>query len=163
MALLAERYRVLRPSIHLLADEAVLAQAWKKSDSYIRKHNWYADLLELDCTLVALPECLKIWSDSARNGDVGPGPMRLVPAPKNASWHFPSRGTSAGRWGFDKELARRNTPGDSDDLKPELRPLAHLGIRDQTYSTAVMFCLADAVETLQGNTALPNYKEAQRC
>ena len=37
-------------------------------------------------------------------------------------------------------------------------PLAHLGIREQTVSTAAMLCLADCVESAQGNTALPAEK-----
>ena len=163
MALLDDRYRVLRPSLHLLADEAVLAQAWKKSDAYIRRHNWYADLLELDCTLVDLPQHLAAWSDAVRLGKIAPDPMRLIPAPKNARWHFPRGVNPAGRWSFNREVARSGGVGSSEQPKPDLRPLAHLGIRDQTYATAVMLCVADAVETLQGNTALPNYQDAQRC
>ena len=34
-----------------------------------------------------------------------------------------------------------------------LRPLAHLGIREQTVATALMLCLADCIETAQGNPA----------
>ncbi len=34
----------------------------------------------------------------------------------------------------------------------ELRPLAHLNIQDQTVATAIMLCLADAVESHQGST-----------
>jgi len=33
----------------------------------------------------------------------------------------------------------------------ELRPLAHVGLRDQVVTTAIMLCLADLVETLQGD------------
>lgn len=33
----------------------------------------------------------------------------------------------------------------------ELRPLAHVSLRDQVVTTAIMLCLADLVETLQGD------------
>lgn len=37
---------------------------------------------------------------------------------------------------------------------PVLRPLAHIGIREQTVATAVMLCLADCIESAQGDTSL---------
>ena len=57
---------VLKPRIDLLQQEYVLVQAWKKTASYIRYHNWFSDTLELDRTAVNLPmfiaeiaECLQ--------------------------------------------------------------------------------------------------------
>jgi hypothetical protein len=45
--LIAEKYRKLEPTIGHLADEVVMAQAWKKTHGYMRTHNWYADTLAL--------------------------------------------------------------------------------------------------------------------
>ncbi len=41
----------------------------------------------------------------------------------------------------------------ADEIK--LRPLAHLTIRDQSLSMAALICLADLIETVQGNPATP--------
>ena len=34
----------LEPSLELLREEYVLVQAWKKTASYIRYHNWFSEL-----------------------------------------------------------------------------------------------------------------------
>lgn len=132
MNIVDARYEQLMPSLELLADEIVLAQAWKKSDTYIRRHNWYADILELE----------QIYSGdhSAAN------PLRLVPAPKNGKWYFPR-----------KFKAILNKAGEVEQAESDLRPLAHVSIREQVLASAVMLCLADAVETLQGNTDPASY------
>ncbi len=46
----------LFPSLDLVTQEYVLVQAWKKSASYIRHHNWFSDTLELDRAAANLPE-----------------------------------------------------------------------------------------------------------
>lgn len=148
MSVVASRYERLGPSLSLLADEAVLAQAWKKADAYIRRHNWYADILELEQVSLLLPQTLRAWQSQISWGDhTSASPLRLVPAPKNGKWHFPSK-NDGGDWKF------KPTPKSDDSLQtePDLRPLAHVGIREQVMASAVMLCLADAVETLQGNT-----------
>ena len=144
MTIVRDKYRVLTPRVSLLSDVVVLAQAWKKAHTYIRRHNWYADTLELDCSAIDLDRKLGQWSDELKEGEFCPNPAWLVPAPKNGAWRF-GAGFSGG-WGA--------VPGD-DEQRPVLRPLAHLGIREQTISTAAMLCLADCVESAQGNTALP--------
>ena len=65
---------------------------------------------------------------------------RVVPAPKNAAWVFDP--SMPGGWGPKKK-----------DHPEVLRPLAHLGIREQTVATALMLCLADCIESAQGNPA----------
>ena len=45
----------LEPSLELLREEYVLVQAWKKTASYIRYHNWFSDTLALDRAAVNLP------------------------------------------------------------------------------------------------------------
>lgn len=146
MKIVESRYARLGPSLELLADEAVLAQAWKKTDAYIRRHNWYADILELEQTSLLLPERVQEWGrqllegtlESARN-------LRHVPAPKNAKWHF-QRIDEGGGWRPKESL--------------ELRPLAHVAIREQVLASAVMLCVADAVETAQGCTDPSQYSSS---
>ena len=43
-----------------------------------------------------------------------------------------------------------------------LRPLAHIGVREQTVATAVMLCLADCIESIQGDTSLPVEKAVEK-
>ena len=50
---LKAKYQSLAPRAEVLFDTVILAQAWKKAHTYIRRHNWYADTLELDCSAVA--------------------------------------------------------------------------------------------------------------
>ena len=45
----------LEPRLELLREEYVLVQAWKKTASYIRYHNWFFDTLALDLTTANLP------------------------------------------------------------------------------------------------------------
>ena len=54
MKLIEEKNRKLKPSIDLLSDEVIIAQAWKKTHAYIRLHNWYADTLALDISALGL-------------------------------------------------------------------------------------------------------------
>jgi Reverse transcriptase (RNA-dependent DNA polymerase) len=128
----------LSPQMDLLQEEYVLVQAWKKSASYIRAHNWYTDTLELDRTTVDLRRFLNVLSSQLRNAvsDWSNQPLRLVPAPKSQQW----RVDPLGSWG---PIERK--------LFTKLRPLAHVGFMDQVAATAVMLCLADRVETLQGD------------
>lgn len=142
MGLLKGKYESLAPRSQYLCDIVVLAQAWKKSHSYIRRHNWYADTLELDCSAVDLDRKLSEWAYKLSRDKYQPDPMRLVPAPKNAQWIFNEE--LPGGWGMK--------PNPSGKL-PALRPLAHLGIREQTVATAIMLCLANCIETAQGNPA----------
>lgn len=153
MSIIDKRYERLGPSLALLSDEAVLAQAWKKTDAYIRRHNWYADILALEEVSLSLPKTLKKWQLQISSEDhSSTSDLRLVQAPKNGAWHFPSKADGGG-WKFkpidQKDGAAKN--------HPELRPLAHVSIREQVMTSAVMLCLADAVETSQGNTDPSSY------
>src|ERR1700712_747260 len=100
MSMVADRYERLGPLLPLLSDEAVLAQAWKKTDAYVRRHNWYADILELEQVSLLLPQTLSIWQQQITSGDhASAKPLRLVPAPKNGKWQFPSKAEGGG-WKF---------------------------------------------------------------
>lgn len=131
-----------RPTLDCLMHESVLVQAWKKSHAYIRSRNWYADALELDHSAAELPELILSWQkDYQKYGveSLRPAPMRIVPAPKGWSWRF------------DADQRPEWHPKPGTEKKPHrLRPLAHLDIRSQTFFTALMICVADAVETSQG-------------
>ncbi|MBC5782310.1 RNA-directed DNA polymerase [Ramlibacter sp. USB13] len=142
MALVKKKYDRLAPRRTYLGDPAVLAQAWKKAHSYIRRHNWYADTLELDYSGVCLDALLETWSRSITSGEYRTAKAKLVPAPKSEIWGFSDE--------FNSGWAPLNAK--AGEL-PVLRPLAHLGIREQTVATAVMLCLADCIESAQGDTA----------
>ena len=126
----------LEPRLELLREEYVLVQAWKKTASYIRYHNWFSDTLALDRAAVNLPAFLgelreRLQSSEGWQND----PLRIVPAPKSQRWRVregvwePEKGTTSAR----------------------LRPLAHVSLADQVVATALMLCLADRVETRQGD------------
>ncbi len=172
MSVVKEEYLELAPRGSNLADVVVLAQAWKKSHAFIRRHNWYADVLELDGSTIDLEDRLVRWGEELSQADFRPQNLLLVPAPKNAKWIFrPAPEVKSlddllnldiDQFGseptFDDWVPKPTTttePGTVDvlgDSAQKLRPLAHLSIRDQTLATSVMMCLAEAVETAQGDT-----------
>ena len=130
----------LEPRLELLREEYVLVQAWKKTASYIRYHNWFSDTLSLDRAAVNLPAFLgelgeRLQSSESWQND----PLRIVPAPKSQRWRVregvwePVKGAPSAR----------------------LRPLAHVSLADQVVATALMLCLANRVETLQGDPRRP--------
>lgn len=132
---------VLEPRIGLLGEEYVLVQAWKKTASHIRYHNWYSDTLELDLAAVNLPRFLAELAEQLKapvqwTND----PLRIVPAPKSQQWRV-TPGSM-----FWEPVKRGKTAA-------KLRPLAHVRLKDkdQVAATAVMLCLADRVETIQGD------------
>lgn len=167
-----DEYRELSPRGEKLSDVVVLAQAWKKSHTFIRRHNWYANVLELDVSAIDLEDRLVQWAEDVRKVEFQPNGLLLVPAPKNARWEFPPTPTDSRvddlptvelnglgsepifeDWRSQPpDRGRTSTPGAVADKAQKLRPLAHLSIRDQTLATAVMMCLAEAVESAQGDT-----------
>ncbi|GAC23509.1 hypothetical protein GMES_1210 [Paraglaciecola mesophila KMM 241] len=142
MKLINEKYRSLKPTIEYLADEVVIAQAWKKTHGYIRSFNWYADTLALDVSALTIEDNAKKWAGQITQGNQL-NQLELVPAAKSEAWVFDDKG-----W-HPKDINKRSD-------KSPLRPLAHLTVRDQTWASAAMLCLADAVETAQGNCSNKN-------
>lgn len=144
-----DKYALIAPRAEYLTDIVVLAQAWKKTQKYIRRHNWYADVLELDCSTINIEENISKWSAMSKRKNYRPDKMKIVPAPKNA------------RWVFEKDVIE----GDGNPWHPEseqkLRPLAHLSVKDQTIATAAMLCLADAIESEQGPSEEQDFRQAQ--
>lgn len=164
MSIVEERYRDLPPRGEKLCDVVVLAQAWKKSHIYIRRHNWYADVLELDASTIDLENRLVQWATEVCKAEFRPDDLLLVPAPKNARWWFrPTPSDQLLDLGteptFEDWIPSEPSGAESPDGQPgqknpqlKLRPLAHLSIRDQSLATAVMMCLAETVESAQGDT-----------
>jgi hypothetical protein len=170
MSIVKKEYRDLAPRGEKLCDVVVLAQAWKKSHTYIRRHNWYADVLELDASTIDLENHLVDWAAEVCKADFRPKDLLLVPAPKNARWSFrPTPTITSLNQLLDISLNDLGTEPTFEDWAPiesnqevgqpgqeqprlKLRPLAHLSIRDQTLATAVMICLAEVVESAQGDT-----------
>ena len=127
----------LGPSLELLREEYVLVQAWKKTASYIRYHNWFSDTLALDRATVNLPTFIGELRDRLQTSESWQNdPLRIVPAPKSQSWRV-----REGAW---EPVEKRATSA-------RLRPLAHASLADQVVATALMLCLADRVETTQGD------------
>lgn len=134
-----EKYRKLAPTIEYLSDEVIMAQAWKKTHSYIRAFNWYADTLALDMSALTIESDAPYWADKIE-GNTRLRKLELIPAAKSDEWELGENG-----WQPIKKSEEKTNE------KVPLRPLAHLTIRDQTWASAAMLCLADAVETAQGN------------
>ena len=138
----------LAPSLELLREEYVLVQAWKKTASHIRYHNWFSDTLALDRAAVNLPAFLselrkRLQSPESWQND----PLRIVLAPKSQRWRV-----REGVW----------EPVQKGVTSARLRPLAHVSLADQVVATALMLCLADRVETLQGDPRRPVGDEESR-
>jgi hypothetical protein len=132
-------YDVLGPQLEQMREEYVLVQAWKKTASFMRYHNWFSDTLELDRAAVNLPYFLAELQEQLKApADWTDDTLRIVPAPKSQRWHVT---LDDKRW----------EPIDKAQPPIQLRPLAHVGLKDQVVATALMLCLADRVETLQGD------------
>ena len=91
MGLLNKKYRELKPEDQYIADSVVLAQAWKKTQQYIRSTNWYANTFELDRSTLSLANNLDMWVKELEGLDYELTPLRLVPAPKSTDWEFIDR------------------------------------------------------------------------
>ncbi len=132
----------LHPNLEILQEEYLLVEAWKKTVAHVRAHNWFADTLEIDLASVDLPRFLKQLARriSDPNG-FETRPLRLVPAPKSHRWIFTNT---------DDQVTWK-PEDDPNGSGPRLRPLAHVDLSDQVAATAILLCLADRVETEQGN------------
>lgn len=125
----------LFPTLDQISQEYVLVQAWKKAASYIRYHNWFSDTLELDRAAANLPSFISRLSERLRSGQYETDDLKLVPAPKSQRWHLDSEGL----W----------KPTRSEPTKT--RPLAHVSLADQVAATALLLCLSERAETVQGD------------
>ncbi|MHA2781331.1 reverse transcriptase domain-containing protein [Vibrio harveyi] len=142
MKQLEQKYYNLQPKWSYISDEYILGLAWKKSDGFIRSHNWYAELLSLDNVTFSIDNKVNYWSNKIKSHEFSNNALNLIPAPKSAKW-------------FIEKAKRSQNPKwiqNKDDRK--LRPLANISIKDQTIATAITMCLADALETRQKNCSL---------
>ena len=130
----------LEPNLKLLRKEFVLVQAWKKTAAHIRQRSWTVDSLVLDYASVNLPKFIRDIRKRLRSGDTWENkPLRLVMAPKNQEWRV-----TGDSW----------EPENPDHIAEKMRPLAYVNLEDQVIATAVMLCLADRVESRQGDSRL---------
>ena len=137
----------LEPCLELLREEYVLVQAWKKTASYIRYHNWFSDTLALDRAAVNLPAFLRKLRERLQSWESWENDcLRIVPAPKSQRWRV-----REGAW--EPVKGARSA---------QLRPLGHISLADQVVATALMLCLADRVETLQGDPRQQTHDQESR-
>lgn len=161
MPVLKEKYDKLSLSHQYLTDPLLLALAWKKAHEYIRTANWYADHFELDTSSIDLPNRCEEWADAIKSSDLQFKKLELVPAPKSHPWEFVTPDDPLQIAEFKvlwqpKELDKQAVESgieqkDNSSSFLKLRPLAHIPIREQTMMTLVMMCLANEVETRQGD------------
>lgn len=156
MSVLDKKYDKLTLNYDCLTDPLLMALAWKKAHEYIRTTNWYADNFELDVSSIDLANRCGEWVEDIQN-ELKFRPLDLIPAPKSHSWDFikPEDPMHVAEYRLiwqpkatDNKLEASNKEQKDKDLL-KLRPLAHIGIREQTIMTLIMMCLADDVETEQ--------------
>lgn len=167
MPVLDDKYDKLSLNHQYLTDPLLLALAWKKAHEYVRTANWYADHFELDVSSIDLPNRCDEWAKEI-TGHLDFSDLELVPAPKSHPWEFVTPDDPLQIAEFKllwqpKELAEQAAePGkeqeDNNNSFLRLRPLAHMPIREQTVMTLVMMCLANEVETRQGDPST-DYKK----
>lgn len=134
--------QVLTPSFKDLSSYEVLMMAWKKTSSYLRYNNWYADTLGIDYIALQLPSFIKGIQSMLVSKKWENNNLMVVPAPKNQRWIFDGQ-----NW----------QPSDGlEDMSNKIRLLAHVDLHEQVIATAAMLCLADNTETILGNPC-PNY------
>lgn len=82
MKIINERYRSIKPTIYYLADEVIIAQAWKKTHGYVRSFNWYADTLALDISALTVEDNARKWAEQITEGKEL-NKLELVPADRD--------------------------------------------------------------------------------
>lgn len=150
MSWIDKKHKPLTLSDDCMDDPLLMALAWKKSHEYIRTLNWYADNFDLDLSALNLVENCKQWVADLQDKSLTFTPLELVPAPKACSWKFKDNNVFDSEFESDECVVWRPV----DPAEVSLRPLAHISIREQTMMTLVMMCLADTVETQQGESPL---------
>lgn len=163
MPILDKKYDKLVLHDDYLTDPLLMALAWKKAHEYIRTTSWYADNFELDVSSIDLPNRCDEWANDIKDG-LEFRQLELVPAPKTHPWEFVKSSNDSDYrlvWQPQPDKKAEDDTGRKDEAGNDLlrlRPLAHIGIREQTITTLVMMCLANDVETRQGDPST-EYKE----
>lgn len=127
---------LLSPIIEDLMCIDTIGLAQKKANNFIRKNNWFYNAIELDKSNVLGQKQINDWIVNLKRKNFTTKKVNLVPAPKNSQWSY-----KGNKW---EPLEKVN-----------LRILADVGYRDQTFGIAVLMTLANMVETLQGPSFLP--------
>ncbi len=158
MPQIPKKYDRLQLTKQYLIDPMLMALAWKKSHDYIRNTNWYADNFELDKSALNLAALCEKWASDISTGQTEFKDLKLVPAPKTSPWHFDENNCSEfSEADLNQRIDKIAAPcyclkwAPREPNKLKLRPLAHIGIKEQTIMTLVMMCLANEVEALQGD------------
>ncbi|WP_028295185.1 RNA-directed DNA polymerase [Oceanobacter kriegii] len=164
MPQIPSEYNQLELSDWYLTNPLLMALAWKKSHEYIRSTNWYADNFELDKSALYLAERCNQWTAEIIDQSVSFSNLNLVPAPKSSAWTFiPNKcptecdeilDVSIEEFGnscYCLKWVPESKPNSKKPKNIKLRPLAHIGIKEQTMMTLVMMCLANEVEAIQGD------------
>lgn len=139
MPIINKKYQELQLTDEYITDPLLMALAWKKSHHYIRTTNWYADNFELDLSALDLMQHCKDWVKRMQDKkEFKFSELQLVPVPKACKWEF-------------KTVENKVLWQPCDEKELTLRPLAHIPIAEQTIMTLVMMCLANTIETKQGN------------
>src|SRR5690554_4017620 len=138
-----------------LTDPILLALAWKRAHGYVRSLNWYADNFELDASSLFLQENCDAWANELSSKKIKLKPLELVPAPKTNRWEFVEPNSSEDTEGEEAEGKQCLNWQPITGEQLSLRPLAHIGIKEQVFFTHLMSCLANTVETEQGNPETP--------
>lgn len=138
-----------------LADPILLALAWKRAHGYVRSLNWYADNFELDASSLFLQENCDAWANELSSKKIKLKPLELVPAPKTNRWEFVEPNSSEDTEGEEAKGKQCLNWQPITGEQLSLRPLAHIGIKEQVFFTHLMSCLANTVETEQGNPETP--------
>ena len=166
MSMIEPKYDQLRLSDEYLKDPLLLAMAWKKAHDYIRTTNWYADHFELDQSALNLAQLCNKWKEEIEE-KLEFSDLKLVPAPKSQPWLFSKDQCSITKFddflGVESEVLSpfciEWQPKNPDEVK--LRPLAHIPVKEQSIMTLVVMCLANEVETLQGDPST-DYEEVHK-
>jgi len=184
MKLIKPFFKQLQPSIDYLCHEVVIAQAWKKTHTYMRTHNWYADTLALDVSALGLESNAKNWAKQIGDDKFNLYTIELIPAAKSEEWVIDHEKGWIPKSSAEQKCEQlsqcvgavvKDCPNipvseyckkDKEQAgyrvkNPPLRPLAHVKVRDQTWATSAMLCLADVVESEQGDCSEGNFFKAQ--
>lgn len=143
MSIIDPKYDELTLTNPHLRDPILMALAWKKSHHYIRTINWYANNFELDISSLDIIKNSNIWIEKVKNGDAFT-PLELVPAPKSCAWEFQPT--------IESNNSNKITKPNWNPIEEQkLRALAHIPIGEQTIMTLLMMCMANNIESLQGD------------
>lgn len=162
MTMIEKKYQKLALTDEYLTDSLLMTLAWKKSHHYVRTTNWYADNFELDLSALSLSTTVKKWCEDIKSRDLLFKELELVPAPKQYKWSFhknkpdTATGDECLYWHPNKEELEeygQQSCIEPKEVKLQLRPLAHIPVREQSMMTLLMMCLANDVETAQGDPA----------